>query len=166
VLRLSQSQSQSYVKTDGQSARLSWNKAPIWGPTTKFLLLSDSCGFVDVGRFLRREDGSVVYNYCWPSPEQQFSGPSLVGLVTIFYCLRFEISLSVASYDSRDYGGGIRPRLHTRVLRLFWGSRYLTAARTTQKTVFSVALCLCWGIIVMATYAVHWPTGCYLARTT
>jgi hypothetical protein len=25
------SQSQSYVTTDGQSARLSWNKAPIWG---------------------------------------------------------------------------------------------------------------------------------------
>jgi hypothetical protein len=27
----SQSQSQSYVTTDGQSASLSWNKAPIWG---------------------------------------------------------------------------------------------------------------------------------------
>jgi hypothetical protein len=26
-----QSQSQSYVTTDGQSASLSWNKAPIWG---------------------------------------------------------------------------------------------------------------------------------------
>jgi hypothetical protein len=27
----SQSQSQSYVTTDGQSASLSWNKATIWG---------------------------------------------------------------------------------------------------------------------------------------
>jgi hypothetical protein len=27
----SQSQSQSYVTTNGQSASLSWNKAPIWG---------------------------------------------------------------------------------------------------------------------------------------
>jgi hypothetical protein len=35
-----------------------------------------------------------------------------MGLVTIFYYLRFEISLSVASYDSQGYGGGIRPRLH------------------------------------------------------
>jgi hypothetical protein len=26
-----QSQSQSYITTDGQSASLSWNKAPIWG---------------------------------------------------------------------------------------------------------------------------------------
>jgi hypothetical protein len=36
-----------------------------------------------------------------------------VGFVTIFYCLRFETSLLVASYDSQGYGGGIRPRLHT-----------------------------------------------------
>jgi hypothetical protein len=36
-----------------------------------------------------------------------------MGLVTIIYCLRFEISLFVASYDSQGYGGGIRPRLHT-----------------------------------------------------
>jgi hypothetical protein len=33
--------------------------------------------------------------------------------VTIFYCLRFETSLFVASYDSQGHGGGIRPRLHT-----------------------------------------------------
>jgi hypothetical protein len=34
----------------------------------------------------------------------------------IFYCLRFETSLFVASYDSQGHGGGIRPRLHTGVL--------------------------------------------------
>jgi hypothetical protein len=28
-----------------------------------------------------------------------FLGPSPIGLVTIFYCLRFETSLFVASYD-------------------------------------------------------------------
>jgi hypothetical protein len=33
--------------------------------------------------------------------------------VTIFYCLRFETSLIVASYDSQCHGGGIRiPLLH------------------------------------------------------
>jgi hypothetical protein len=31
----------------------------------------------------------------------------------IFYCLRSKTSLSVASYDSQGYGGGIRPRRHT-----------------------------------------------------
>jgi hypothetical protein len=33
--------------------------------------------------------------------------------VVIFYCLRFETSLFVASYDSQGHGGGIQPRLHT-----------------------------------------------------
>jgi hypothetical protein len=38
-------------------------------------------------------------------------------LATIFYCLKFETSLFVASYDSQGHGGGIRPRLHTGPLR-------------------------------------------------
>jgi hypothetical protein len=53
------------------------------------------------------------YNCCWSSPAQSFSDPSPVELATIFYCLRFEISLFVASYDSQGYGGDIWPRLHT-----------------------------------------------------
>jgi hypothetical protein len=47
------------------------------------------------------------------SPDQSFSGPSPMGLVSILYCLRFETSLFVASYDSQGYGGNIPPRLHT-----------------------------------------------------
>jgi hypothetical protein len=77
------------------------------------IFITVSCGFVDVGRSLWRQDGAVVYNCCWPSPAQSFPGPSPVGLVTIFYCLRLETSLFVASYDPQGYGGGIRPRLHT-----------------------------------------------------
>jgi hypothetical protein len=83
------------------------------GLTTRSWLLSDSCGFVGLGRSLWREDGSAVCNCYWPSPAQSFSGPSPVGLVVIFYCLRFETCLFVASYDSQGHGGGIRPRLHT-----------------------------------------------------
>jgi hypothetical protein len=60
-------------------------------PKTKFLLLSDICGFVHVGRLLWREGGSVVYNFCWTSQGQSFSGPSPEGLMNIFYCLRLEI---------------------------------------------------------------------------
>jgi hypothetical protein len=48
------------------------------------IFVTVSFGFVDVGRPLWREDGSVVYNCCWFSPAQSFSGPSPVGLVTIF----------------------------------------------------------------------------------
>jgi hypothetical protein len=33
-----------------------------------------------------------------------------------FYCLGFETSLFVASYDSQGHGGGIPHRLHTGVL--------------------------------------------------
>jgi hypothetical protein len=60
------------------------------GLTTRFLLLSDSCVFVDVGRSLWRENGSAVYSCCWTSPAQSFLGPSPAGFVTIFYSLRFE----------------------------------------------------------------------------
>jgi hypothetical protein len=33
-------------------------------------------------------------------------------LATVFYCLRFETSTFVASYDSQGHDGGIRARLH------------------------------------------------------
>jgi hypothetical protein len=39
---------------------------------------------------LWQEDGSVVYDCCWSSSAQSFSGFSPAGLMTIFYCLRFE----------------------------------------------------------------------------
>jgi hypothetical protein len=72
--------------TDDQLVSLSWCQAA-FGSKTRFLLLSDSCRFVDVGHW---EDGAVIYNCCWPFPVQSFLGPSLMELTTIFYCLRFE----------------------------------------------------------------------------
>jgi hypothetical protein len=41
---------------------------------------------------LWRENWSVIYNCCWPSPAHLFSGPSPVGLATIVYSLRFRLS--------------------------------------------------------------------------
>jgi hypothetical protein len=98
----------SCVTTYVQSASLSWNKAPTWCLRTVREL-----GFVDVGRSLWREDGSVIYNCCWSSSAHSFSGPSPVGLTTIFCRLRFDTSLFVASYDLQGHGVGIRPRLRT-----------------------------------------------------
>jgi hypothetical protein len=63
---------------------------PPSGAQDQILLLSDSCGFVDVGRPLWRQDAPVVHNCCRSSPAQSFSGPSPAGLMTILYCLRFE----------------------------------------------------------------------------
>jgi hypothetical protein len=49
-LRLStQSQSKSYVTTDGQSASLSWNKAPIWGLRPDFYYCLTVTGFLISG---------------------------------------------------------------------------------------------------------------------
>jgi hypothetical protein len=129
VVNYGSSQSQSYFTTDGQPSSTHLR------PKTRFLLLSVSCGFVEVGRPLRRENGSVVYNCCWPSPSRSFSDPSpaillphirdspnLEGQDPAFISPRNMVaqlyphalsSLSVASYDSQGYGGGIRTRLHT-----------------------------------------------------
>jgi hypothetical protein len=41
----------------------------------RFLLLSDSCWFVHVGRPLWLVDGSVGYNCCWSSPAQSYLPP-------------------------------------------------------------------------------------------
>jgi hypothetical protein len=105
-------ESESYVTTDGQSTSLSWNKAPFWGLRPGSSYCQTVAGLLTWG-VLWRKDGSVVYNCCWPSSAQSFSGSSSVELVTIFYCLRFESSIFVVSYDSQGYGGGIRPHLHT-----------------------------------------------------
>jgi hypothetical protein len=87
-----------------------------------------------VGRPLWREDGSVFCMCRWSLPAQSFSGPSPLGLATVFYCLRFETSLFVASYDSQGHGGGIRPRLHTGDWLLTWNSAlYNLGADTTEN---------------------------------
>jgi hypothetical protein len=105
------SQSQSHIATDGQSVSKSWYRA-LSGANDQ-IFISDSYVLISVGRPLWREDGSVFYMCRWPLPAQSFSGPSSLGLATVFYCLRFETSLFVASYDSQGHGGGIRPHLHT-----------------------------------------------------
>jgi hypothetical protein len=77
------------------------------GPKTKGLLLSDRCGFVDVEHSLWWEDGSVVYNYCWPSPAQSFSNSSPPELMTIFYWLRFETPLTWRARSLYLYPPGV-----------------------------------------------------------
>jgi hypothetical protein len=86
---------------------------PHLGLMTRYLLLFDSYGLVIVGRPLWREDGSVFCICCWSLSAQSLWGPSPLWRATIFYSLRFETSLFVASYDSQGHGGGIRPHLHT-----------------------------------------------------
>jgi hypothetical protein len=84
----------SDIKSQSQSASRSWCQAPIWDPKTNFShslfdYFLDSFGFVDVGRPLWREVGSVLSSFCRASPAQPFSDLSPTGLMSIVYCLYF-----------------------------------------------------------------------------
>jgi hypothetical protein len=59
---------ESYIMTDGQSASLSWNKAPAWGLWPDFYYYKTAARLLMGGHSLWREDGSVVYNCSWPLP--------------------------------------------------------------------------------------------------
>jgi hypothetical protein len=103
-------ESESYVTTDGQSVSLSWNKATseAYGHIVITVTqLRVCCGALSLTR------GRVCLLYMLLA----LSGPSPVGLAIIFYSLRFETSLFVASYDWQGYDGGIRSRLH---MGFFW----------------------------------------------
>jgi hypothetical protein len=108
----------SYVTTDGQSSSLSCKKHPS-GAYDQIFIIINSCVFFHVGRYLWRDDGSVIYNCCWTSPAQSWSSPSPLGLVIIFHSLRFETSLFTVTYDSQGYGGDNRTHLHTGSSTLF-----------------------------------------------
>jgi hypothetical protein len=96
-------ESESYLTTDGQSASLSWNKAPIWGLRPDFYYYQTVVGLLMWGA-LSDERTGLSFTIAAGFHQRRFSGPSPMGLATIFYCLRFETSVFVASYDSQGYG--------------------------------------------------------------
>jgi hypothetical protein len=63
-------------------------------------------------------------------------------LVTLFYCLRFETSLFVASYDTQGYGGGIRTRLHMGVIYLVNCSPFITLGEPYTEHSIQQYMCL------------------------
>jgi hypothetical protein len=112
---------------------------PHLGSKTRSWLLSDSCVFVDVGRPLRREDGSVSLQLLLAVASAVILGSeslgthdrillfqiqdsiNLEGQILIFISFRNRVaqlypqalgSLFIASYDSQGYGGSIRTRLN------------------------------------------------------
>jgi hypothetical protein len=90
---------------------LFWNKAPMWGLRPDFYYYQTVAGLLIWGSVSdERTDLSFIIA---AGPRQRSHSRVTLGLVTIFYCLKFETSLLVASYVSQGYGGGIRPRLHT-----------------------------------------------------
>jgi hypothetical protein len=90
------------------------------GPATNFShSLFDfffySFGFVDVGRPLWREVGSVLFSFCGASPAQPFSDLSPTRLISIVYCVYFwdspnlEGQVHVFIYFPQEQGSPIIP---------------------------------------------------------
>jgi hypothetical protein len=113
-------QCQSHIATGGHSVSKSWYRAPSGAHgqicITVWQLRSCFCGTPSLTR------GRICLFY------MLLALASAVSNATIFYCLRFETSLFVASYDSQGHGGGIRPRLHTG-MKLVWICAFLITSR-------------------------------------
>jgi hypothetical protein len=159
-----------------------------YGAYDHFVLLSDSFRFVDVGRSIWREDGFVVYNCCWSSRAQSFSGPSPVGLVTTFYCHRFETPSTWRARSPYLYPPGTGFPFHRLLLLagLRWrystppphgidfhyscNPRYIASGRTQQKTSFpnnySIVIDMCLPrrciqtAVLLLSFAYSFPREC------
>jgi hypothetical protein len=70
----------NYSSTDcwSEAARMSWNKALVWGLRPDHFYCLTVAGLLIWGA-LWREDGHVVYNCWWSSPAPSFSGPEFHG---------------------------------------------------------------------------------------
>jgi hypothetical protein len=126
------------------------------GAYDQILLLSESFGFVDVGRPLWRKDGSVVCNFCWSSPAQSFSGPSPVRLATIFYCLNSRLPFLSPPTPRREVFDPASTRDWARSISHLG---YNTSARTTQKTSF-LYCCTIVVLVSVATTGTCLPCRC------
>jgi hypothetical protein len=93
----------------------SWNKAPIWGLRPDFYYCQTVAGLLMWGALslsLWRENGSVVRSCCWSSPAKLFSGPSPVGLMTIFTVSDSRLPFSSPPTIRRATVRGIWTSLH------------------------------------------------------
>jgi hypothetical protein len=80
--RLSESKSQTHFTTGGlPPISSSWQQVPWDSRPAMFFFFNWTLAV------------TVLMYYKFYSPAQSFSGPSPMGLITIFYCLRFETSL-------------------------------------------------------------------------
>jgi hypothetical protein len=86
---------------------------PHLGLMNRYLLLFDSYGLVFCGAPTLTRGRVCLLYMLLALASTVFLLSSPLGLATVFYCLRFETFLFVASYDSQGHDEGIRPRLHT-----------------------------------------------------
>jgi hypothetical protein len=116
--------SQNYFTTGGlPPISSSWRQAP-WDSRSEVLFSNWTLVVMVLMQHpLWREDRYVVYYGCWSSLAQLFWGLSLAGLMTKFYCLRFETPPTCSRiFISQEQGGPVvlpGTRFHScRLLRL------------------------------------------------
>jgi hypothetical protein len=67
-----QAEPESHITTDGQSASLSWNKAPVWGLRPHFYYCQTVAGLLMWDALSDGRTGLSFTNCSWPSPAQYF----------------------------------------------------------------------------------------------
>jgi hypothetical protein len=112
VAFITESESESYVTTDGQPASLSWNKAPFWGLPPDLYYCLTVAGLLIWGSLSHEKTGLSFTIAAGPRQSNHFvseshrtRGHTLLSQIGYF--------IFVAFYDSQDHSGGNRPRLHT-----------------------------------------------------
>jgi hypothetical protein len=112
LCELSSSQSQSHVTTDGQSVNLSWCQAPIWGSRPYFYCCQTVAGLLMCGALSDERTGLPFTIAAGPRQRSHF-WVRVPGLVTIFYCLRFETPPTWRArcriYIPQEQGGPVIP---------------------------------------------------------
>jgi hypothetical protein len=113
---------ESLITTDGQSASLSWNKAPVWGLRTDFYFCQTVASLF-IWDALSDERTGQSFRIA-PSPRQLSHFRVRVPWDSWPY-FTVSDSLFVTSYYSQGYDGGIRPRLHMGVTNMNYIILYL-----------------------------------------
>jgi hypothetical protein len=124
---------QSYFTTDGQSASMSWYRAPLWDCDQILLLvrmlLSEICGLVSVGRPFWREDGSVFF-HC----------KSVVIYQYLHQTFTFHVFYSSAIY-TRYVQTSFSPVSLQQIMLEVRGSRFKVTLLLTVSQSFSQSVC-------------------------
>jgi hypothetical protein len=106
---------ESYVATDGQSASLSWNKAPICGLRPDFYYCQTVAGLLIRGAVSDERTG-LSFTIAAGFASAVILGSESRGIRDHILLSQIGDSLFVAPYYSQGYGGGFRSRLHTGIL--------------------------------------------------
>jgi hypothetical protein len=139
----------------GQSVFVTGN---ISAPLSRISLLPDSCDFVDVVSLLSGEDRPEVYNCCWSSPMQSFSGKVPAVLSTVFYCLSFESPPTWRArypylYPPSTRWPSIPPDTGLPLYRLLWLARLRWRYRPASTSLTLIHLTHC---LIYLRHRLHW----------